>query len=394
MRIVHVEDFFHPDAGYQLNLLAKSQARQGHDVSIVCAELSRVPAGLTAFFGKDDVSSKDRRYFEEFGVKIVRLPILAFVSGRALFFPRQLFSAVKSEDPEVVMVHGAETVTGVLFVLFGKWQGLRVLLDSHMLEMASVNRFSRWFTWCYRLLVTPVILEKKIPLVRVADSDYVERHLGIPLDYTQLLPLGSDLEFFAPDAQARADVRTRLGIRDREFVVVYAGKLDSAKGALFLADAISEVFNCARDVVFLIIGNPDAEIEVDLERRFLESENKVIRLPTQRYVDLPRFFAASDLAVFPKQCSLSFFDAQASGLPVLLEDNEINRARAEGGGGELFRPSNVEDFRLLIERFLLMDKFEWDNYSERGRRYVEQNYNFLPVAEGFSQLMQSLIDRD
>ena len=45
MHFVHVEDFFHPDAGYQVNLLSRLQVLQGHRVTIVTAELERMPNG-------------------------------------------------------------------------------------------------------------------------------------------------------------------------------------------------------------------------------------------------------------------------------------------------------------------------------------------------------------
>lgn len=38
MKIVHVEDFFHPDAGYQINILPKYMAKMGHEVVVITSE--------------------------------------------------------------------------------------------------------------------------------------------------------------------------------------------------------------------------------------------------------------------------------------------------------------------------------------------------------------------
>ena len=55
MRFVHVEDFFHPDAGYQLNLLARLQVKEGHEVFIIASEMSKVPDYLKSFaLGRGD----------------------------------------------------------------------------------------------------------------------------------------------------------------------------------------------------------------------------------------------------------------------------------------------------------------------------------------------------
>ena len=52
MRFVHIEDFFHPNAGYQVNLLSKLQVKQGHEVIIITAELDKIPDHLISFLVK------------------------------------------------------------------------------------------------------------------------------------------------------------------------------------------------------------------------------------------------------------------------------------------------------------------------------------------------------
>lgn len=52
MRIVHIEDFFHPNAGYQINILPKYMVKQGHSVTIVTSEMEKIPEGLTVFLEK------------------------------------------------------------------------------------------------------------------------------------------------------------------------------------------------------------------------------------------------------------------------------------------------------------------------------------------------------
>ena len=62
MRIVHVEDFFHPDAGYQVNILAKYQVTFGHEVIVITSEMEKIPQDLTAFFGRDHIEEHDKAY--------------------------------------------------------------------------------------------------------------------------------------------------------------------------------------------------------------------------------------------------------------------------------------------------------------------------------------------
>ena len=62
MRFVHIEDFFHPDTGYQVNLLTRLQIKQGHEVYIVAAVMDKVPAFFVNFFGKENMRERDEDF--------------------------------------------------------------------------------------------------------------------------------------------------------------------------------------------------------------------------------------------------------------------------------------------------------------------------------------------
>jgi hypothetical protein len=180
MKFVHVEDFIHPEAGYQVNLLSKLQVQQGHEVYIVTAELEKIPEFLTSFFGRDNMQERDEKFYQLTGAKIIRVPLLGFYSGRAIFHPK-IFKIVNSLNPDVAFIHGEDSLTGIQFIRKARKLNYPIVLDCHMLEMASMNRFRKGFRFFYKRLVTPHILKNNIPLIRVVDVDFVEKYLGIPL---------------------------------------------------------------------------------------------------------------------------------------------------------------------------------------------------------------------
>ena len=388
MKIVHVEEFFHPDAGYQVNLLSRLQVQQGHDVAVVTAELEKMPSFLTAFFGKDGIAERDAAFQDETGVRIIRVPLLGFYSGRAIFRP-QLFRRVSELEPDVVFVHGEDTLTGILFILMSRWLKYPMVLDCHMLEMASLNRFRKVFRAFYRRFITPIILREKIPLMRVVNSNYVESCLGIPLSHTDLLSFGTDTAHFKPDPEMRRAVRAKYGLSENAFVVIYAGKLDETKGGKFLAEAIREPFAPGPwgPVEFVVIGNTERGYGEEVERLFGRCANKLVRLPTQRYFDLAQFYQAADIAVFPKQCSLSFFEAQSCGLPVLFEENEINSQRAGEENAFLFAPADIQGFRRGIERLASLPKEATLQARRNARDYVLRHYDYVPIAQRFTDVL-------
>ncbi len=388
MNFVHIEDFFHPDAGYQVNLLTKLQLNQGHSVTIVTSELEKFPSWLIAFFGKDDIQRKDAAFTERTGVKVVRVPLLGFYSGRSIY-KRSIFRRVDRLDPDVLFIHGEDTLIAMEYLLRVRRLRFPIVFDCHMLEMASENRFKEMFRFCYRKYFTPIIIKHHIPLIRVVDSDYVQKCLGIPLERTELLSFGTDTQYFSPNKDARKAFRNAHGIDDEAFVVLYAGKLDNSKGGMFLAETIKAKLTPSRvsNITFVVVGNTADEYGAAVEQLFAGSENRIIRFGTQSYPDLASFYQAADIAIYPKQCSLSFFEAQSCGLPVLFEANEINNQRAAWGGAIAFKAGDMDDFRSKILYLEGMPAKEFDKLAENGRRYVLENYNYAPIAQKFTDVM-------
>jgi glycosyltransferase involved in cell wall biosynthesis len=390
MKIVHIEDFVHPNAGYQINMLGRLQSRQGHEVHIVGGEMEKFPDILKSFFGSTDIPEHDARFQRETGARIHRIPLHGFYSGRAIFHPFKLFRKVRQLKPDVVFVHSEDTLTGMLFIFFSRWLPYPLVLDCHMLEMASVNPYREYFRAFYRRIIAPIIVKRRIPLIRVADTDYVEKCLGIPLSHTQLLPLGTDTDFFRPNRENGMKVRQELGLSPDAFVVLYAGKLDPDKGGKFFSEALMQRLQATtgRAIEFLIIGNAVGDYGRKVEENFAASENRIKRLPTQRYPDLAGFFQAADLAVFPRQCSMSFFEAQACGLPVLFEQNEINNIRVSGVNAYTFQPGSIDDFRTKLVELASRPAAVHAASAARAREFVLQGYDFVAIAKQYTEVLR------
>ena len=386
MKIVNVEDFFHPDAGYQINILPKYLSKMGHEMTIITSEMDKIPDGLTTFFGKGHIEEKDKKYMEENEVKIIRLPIKAFLSGRAVF-TSQLFQTISDEKPDIVYIHGNDTLTGMWYLMQYKKLGYPLVMDSHMLEMASVNQLNKAFRWFYKHFFTPIIIKNQIPVIRTQNDPYVEKCLGIPMAQAPWISYGSDTVLFHPDKEVKKSFRLEHGISEDDFVVVYTGKLDEAKGGKLLAQAFREKFRIDRKVVLFVVGKTSGEYGKEVEQILSESENRIIRFPTQKYCDLARFYQVADLSVFAKQCSLSFYDAQACGLPVLSEDNNINVDRCSHGNGWNFRSGDVEDFRDKVEAAANMGSDEYSKVSDCAYRFIIDHYNYEDKAREYEEII-------
>ena len=393
MKIVQIEDFFHPDAGYKINILSKYFARMGHETVILTAELDRMPDYLTSFFGRDNIAARDREYSERYGVQIIRRPIWAYVSGRALF-KDDLAELVNSLHPDVLYVHGNDTAAGMWILRHLKAFDCPIVMDNHMVEMASQNPLRKLYRAYYRSFITPIIIKNRIPVIRAMNDDYVERCLGVPLSLAPWISYGSDMLLFHPDKAAGAKFREANGISRDAFVVLFAGKFDESKGGMLLAELTCREIKTDREIVYLMIGNATGEYGAAVEKRFKDSRYRIIRLPTQKYCDLAGFYQAADVGLIAKQASLNFFDMEACGVPVLSEDNNLNRDRTPCGNGWLFRPDDADDFAARLEHIVNMNSAELEKASENAYNYVKEKYDYYKKALEYMDIIQKVYDRE
>lgn len=390
MHFVHLEDGFHPSAGYQVNLLSKLQVKQGHQVTIVTTELDKIPDHVVSFFGKENIQARDAEFTKNTGVKIVRMPLLSYYSSRAIYYP-SIFEQVRQLNPDVLFLHGLDTFGVIMFLLRYKSFKFPMVTDSHMLEMASKNKFNYIFRFVYKHLITPIIIKNKIPVIRLVDSDYVEKYLGIPLSSTTILSFGTDVEYFSPNQEACLSFRKKYDIAENAFVILYAGKLDESKGGLFLAKSIRDKFvskELAQDIVIIIVGNTVGQYGQQVEEEFSNSKNRIIRFPTQAYIDLAEFYQSVNLVIFPKQCSMSFFEVQSCGVPVVLERNEINDIRVNYNNGVLFNQNDTVDFREKIQAMINASSEDYTLMCNNARKYIVDNFNYAPIAKQYTELME------
>lgn len=388
MKIVYVDETFHPAYGYQSNPLAKFQQAQGNEVTIVTVDKDHIHPVYRAFGDNgESVEQDDAVYQEATGVKIIRVKTRGFYVHRA-YISGEMFRAVRDEHPDVVFVHCAETLTAMRFLLHKKeWP---MMLDSHMLSMASKSRFVVAFEALYRAVFRRIIEKNGYYVVRTQDDDYVNTHLGIKKEITPFISFGTDTILFHPSDEARRKFRAENGIKENEFVVIYTGKLTEAKGGKFLAETFKEKFNVP--VTLVCVGTPpDNNYGREVKGLLEESKNRVIMFPTQKYMELAPFYQMADLSIFPKQCSMSFYDAQACGIPVVSERNNVNEERCSHQNGANFEPGNVSDFREKIMRFALMDKQTLAEYRERSREYIEAGFDYATIAQEYTNYLKKSI---
>jgi glycosyltransferase involved in cell wall biosynthesis len=389
MKIALFEDFFHPKAGYNINILSKYLSRAGHEIFIFTSEINKSPKRLINFFDVSNIEEKDFEFSHRHNVTIIRLKTLFFYSGRSIIRLKYL-ETIKKFSPDLLFISGNDTYVGILLTLLYPKLGIPLLFNSSMVEMASENRFSKIFRLFYKKFITPLIIKHNILTIRTQDDPYVMKFLGIPSELAPFIPYGIDLELFKPTDNNNA-IREELGIPNNAFVIIYAGKLDESKGFSILFESLMFPFKDRRNLYFLIIGDSDKIISAKLNDLTISSSNNIIHFPTQHYERLSNFYAMSDLAIFPKQISLSFFNAQGCGLPVIAEKNNVNIDRLSHGNGLVFESGNAYDLIQKMKYIIDLDDKEYSRLSENAIKYVVENFDYNKLVLLYVDVFEMVI---
>src|SRR5699024_8925176 len=108
MKIVHIEDYFKPTMGYQINILPAYQVEQGHEVIIVTGNMD-LPDNEYQTNKENKFINQDKKYEERTGVRIIRVDVVKNISNRAIF-NNKIFKIVNDLAPDIVYVHGNDTL--------------------------------------------------------------------------------------------------------------------------------------------------------------------------------------------------------------------------------------------------------------------------------------------
>lgn len=149
------------------------------------------------------------------------------------------------------------------------------------------------------------------------------RHFGYPSARLFHSPHCVDTERFAASAtpQARAVLRSRLGIRNDEKVILFAGKLILLKRSFDVVEAIAQLMRRSVSARLMMAGSGPLEAEVRARAQALGVSLDCLGFQNQ--TEMPSAYAAADLLVLPsahETWGLVCNEALACGTPIVVSD--------------------------------------------------------------------------
>ena len=218
---------------------------------------------------------------------------------------------------------------------------------------------------------------------------------GIPDNKVTVIPNAVDLDNFNPHVSGDA-VRKKYDLTGKR-VLLFVGRISPFKGLTEALKAVSMLDKKFRDVTFLIVGPKFGEVyfrgllnlvnELDLKER-------VIFTGKMSHADLPQFYAASDVFLFPTKgegnSPLALLEAMASGVPIISSKiPSINEILSQGEG-ILIDTRDPRDISEAIAK-LLEDSTTRLKLGENARKKAEKEFSWEVFCNKMIILLENLI---
>src|SRR6266516_2940925 len=390
LKIAVVSPFYSEGMGYTENCLPRALARRGHEVHVVASTFN--------VYGNEPLYDQTYREFlgprqlapgsqSVDGYRVHRLDA-RLVSGYVTM--KGLLAKIGVLTPDVV--HSIEIASLPTFALAMKkpFAKYKLFCDTHQ-TMSVVKPFMKqgqggWLKKMrYRMTRTvPTFLAslavEKCYAVTPDCADVAARFYGVPRSKMKLLSLGTDTELFHPaespsDRAARQALRARFGFSDEDIVCVYTGRFSHDKNPLLLAKAIDALSEADPRFKALFIGE-------GIQKDDIARCRHATIAPFMTHQDLARHYRAADVAVWPRQESMSMLDAAASGLPVVVS-NKIGQLERVAGNGKVYDENAVASLSDVLRGFASPDERRF--YGDAGRRKMLDGFSW----NGFAGVVES-----
>ncbi|SHF41408.1 spore coat protein SA [Bacteroides luti] len=169
------------------------------------------------------------------------------------------------------------------------------------------------------------ILDKCAKIFTV--SNYIKSKVDtiMPTDKVQIVYNGIDIEKFRNPSLLEIN-RSNFGLKDDDFVVVYAGRIEPIKGIKELIEAFLLLSDYEK-IKLLIVGggngnNDESEFISEMHKLALSIPEKVIFTGFQSYGKIPSILSLCNMGVIPSICEdafpLSCIENMTIGLPLVV----------------------------------------------------------------------------
>ncbi len=305
-------------------------------------------------------------------------------SLRGLF---ALWRILRAEKPQVVQtwMYHADLIGGVVARLAGVSRVYWGIRNNRIDQCHAESSTPRVARLCARL---SRIIPKKI-ICCSQEAAEAHKALGYRADTFIVIPNGYDLSRFAPDGEARKELRAFLGIPPEVSLLGMVARYDPMKDHENLLDALEKLRNSGRFFQCLLVGTGMEKTNKELcallkERQLVES----VRLLGQRK-DIPQIMNALDVHVLSSSSEAFpnvLAEAMACGTPCVTT-NVGDAAFIVGDTGWVvpFKNSHALYGGICQALEAMKDPHAWEQRKKLARERIVENFGLSRMIEKYEE---------
>jgi glycosyltransferase involved in cell wall biosynthesis len=361
---------------------------------------------MNQYFEVIGISSNDKilKYVEEReGIRTIpvemtrKITILKDI--RAVYL---LYKIFRHENPQIVHTHTPKAgIVGMLSAWLARvpWR-LHTVAGLPLLETGGLKRklldFVEKITYACATNVYPNSFKLNEIIVR---NNYIRNANKLKV-IANGSSNGINILYFNPECCANTEkekLRSELKIAKLNFIFLFVGRLVKDKGINELIGAFKEVHKKHNETKLLLVGNFEDKIDPLLPDVKNEIFNNLDIIWVGYQDDVRRYFAISDILVFPSYREgfpNVVMQAGAMGLPYIVTDvNGCNEIIADGLNGIIIPSKNrnilKDKMELLLENTVLRN-----NLRSNARKMIISRYEQNIVWNALLEEYQTLIHKN
>lgn len=362
---------FNPGIERVIESLSQELARKGHDVHVITT--------YSRNNGKKEEESVN-------GVKIHRVKDMRDIFGRvgsifSLDFLSLNYSVKKCND----ILQDSD----ILHVFIPFLLNIpNVPVVSHFHHPQKIRNFKE-----YLYVPTSRYLWKKTygkSDAVISVSKYSARYLtkiGIPPNKIFVVSNGVDTEKFHPNVDT-SELKNRFSSNN---ILLYVGPITQRKGLIYLIKSMPRILSEHKDTILVLVGEGDQERNLKKLSNELGISRKVIFEGFVPEDQLPIYYNACDLFVFPslqEGFGIVLAEAMACGKTVVAS-NTTAIPEVVGDAGILVEPRNPDTLaEAVIE--LLSDEHKRKRLERKAIKRVHENFTWSAVVNKLLKIYKNL----
>lgn len=382
MKIVITVENFSTQKRYLEFYLAKEFANMNHEAYVI------------TFGSKNELCEETHSN----GFEIIRLPHLGTFNGLHLLHPSSI-SHIKQfmDQTKPNVIHCQPLFSPLSLLLSFLAAGNTALVGSMITGPYSLNTLDQLIKHYFLRFFSSKYLKKRVDLVFAKTpmlGNLVSEMYCIPSQKIEIIPLGADPEFFSFTQKGRNYFRSKLGLARDDLVILCSGHLRESRNFHDLLQAVAPIMKDYSNVKLVIKGGGDKRYENSLKEfcADLGIEEDVVFYPWIDIDDLPRFYSACDISVWPSGESISMVETASVGLPLISSTTPIESYALTESNALTYSSGDINGLRDCIR--LLVDKPEKrDNMSNESRLLVENKLNWNNIGNQYLREYRRVIER-